>query len=521
MNLLEAELLGPSLVLPASAEAAPSEESLRIASYAYASDLLDDPPSEVWYPRIVGGVTVEQDALTGLGGGGVVALTVAEILIADQDGWADDMARYGTADGREVELRVAEVTDPRASHFGTPLRDTTRVWNGRARRLSRMGGRRARLGMDDLTARLSATLQPSRYSGAGGLFGPAGLADRPKPMALGRLFNVPAVDLGLVDLGDGALPTYQTHWREVIAHDAVRIRGVDQVAVMSAPGVAQFRDWPALGLFQLGSTPDGPVTADVRGDADGFPVTTASILWRLLTVTGPQFAPTDRDSDSWSYAETALGGAVGFWQGPEDISALAAAERLLAGCAAILAGDRDGKLRLFDPFQQAETIQFDLLAVDLVAEPEPATLPDALSPAPREVRIDWGLNNAPLAEVGLAASAALRQRLGDSVAPVGSATSALITERVAQQRVLRLPGLYADAGGAQGRAELLIAAMERGLRAWTVTTDRYLHQINLGDTGRVTYPMAGLSSGFVGVVVALREDIDRRRVSVTIFGAEG
>ena len=114
-----------------------------------------------------------------------------------------------------------------------------------------------------------------------------------------------------------------------------------------------------------------------------------------------------------------------------------------------------------------------------------------------------------------------RQRLGDAVAPVGVASSALITARVAQQRVLRLPGLYADAGGAQGRAQTLITAMEHGLRAWTVTTDRYLHQINLGDTGRVTYPIAGLATGFVGVVVALREDIDRRRVSVTLFGAGG
>jgi hypothetical protein len=521
MQLLEADLLTPSLVLPAAAEAAPAEIDLRIASYAWASDRLDTPASTVWYPRIVGGVTVEQDGLTALGSGGVVALTVAELAIADQDGWADDMARYNTADGREIELRVAEVVNRRASDVGTPLRSTSRVWLGRTRRLGRIGGRRATLAMDDLTARLTATLQPSRYTGAGGLFGPAGLADRPKPMLLGRRFNVPAVDLGQVDLGDGARPTFQTHWRAVIAHDAVRVRGVDQVAVMTAPGVGEFRDWPGLGLFQLGTTPNGPVTAQVRGEADGFPVTTAAILWRLLTVTGPQLAPTERDSDSWAYAEAALGGDVGFWQGAEDITALAAAERLLAGCGAVLAGDRDGKLRLFDPFQPADFIQFDLLPVDLIADPEPTPLPAALSPAPREVRIDWGQNDAPLAEVGLAANAAIRGRLGDAVSPQGLAASALITARVAQQRVLTLSGLYADEGGAQGRAQKMIAAMEQGLRAWTVTTDRYLAQINLGDTGRVTYPIAGLSSGVVGVVVGLREDIDRRRVTLKLLASGG
>jgi hypothetical protein len=520
MHLLEADLASAALVLPASAEAAQSEQEIRIASYAYASDPIDTPASTYWLPRILGGVTVEQDALGALGAGGVVALTAAELVVSDQDGWARDLARYSGADGREVDLRVAEVVDPRASDFGTPLRSTVTAWRGRVRRVDRAPNRRARIALDDLTVLLQTPLQQARYTGAGGLGGPAALADRPQPLALGQLFNVAPVDLGLVNLGDGPLPTYQSHWRAVAGHDAVRIRGVEQTEVFTAPGVAQWRDWPALGLVQIGSTPDGPVTVDVQGDADGYPNTTGAILWRLLSVHGPQLAESGRDAEAWGFAEADLGGTVGFWQPAEDITALEACERILAGCGAVLVGGRDARLRLFDPFANVSDIQIDLVPGMIAAEPVPVPLPAALVPAPREVLIEWGRNHAPLAEIGTAAPASLRQRLVDAAPPVASVASATITARVRAQRSLRLPGLYADAAGAQARAAIISAWLEGGGRAWQVPTDRY-PDANLGDWARVTYPMAGLEAGFAGVVIAMAEDLDRRRRTLTILGAGG
>lgn len=519
--LLEADLLSPALVLPASEETSQSETQLRIATYAYASDTLDTPANTVWFPRIVGPVSIEQGAMSAIGLGGVVAYTAGDLVVADQDGWATDLARYSGADGRSIELRAVPVTSPRASDFGTPLRSAPVVWRGLVRRVDRDVNRRARVALDDLTIRLQTLLQSNRYTGAGGINGPAALADRPKPLSLGALFNITPVDLGLVDLGDGALPTYQSHWRAVAAHDAVRIRGVSQTAVMTAPGVAQFRDWPALGIFQLGSTPDGAVTCDVRGDADGYPNTTGGIIWRLLTVHGPQFTEGDRYSDAWAFAEADLGGVVGFYQPPQDVTALQACQALLAGCGGVLSGSRDGRLRLFDPFASVSDIQFDIGQSAIVAEPVPVPLPAVLSPAAREVQVEWGRNYTPSADIGTAADAGLRHRLADAASPVASVPSASITARVKTQRVLRLAGLYSDVTGAQSRAGIISAWLEGGGQAWQVTTDRYLGVVDLGDWGRVTYPVAGLSAGFRGVVVALREDIDRRRVTLTMLGSGG
>lgn len=511
----------PEASLPADAIEDQAEAPLRFATAAWHSDVADDPPSTAWAARILGDVEVSQDIIGGLGIGGVVALTAAELIVSDQDNWAGDLSRYSTADGREAEIRVAEVTDVRASDFGTPLRDTVVAWRGTVRRVERLSGRRARVSLTDPTARLEAALQPMRYSGAGGLQGSAALADRPMPVCMGRNFNIAPVYLGDVDLGDGPLPTFQSHWRAVVAHDAVRIRGVEQTPVLTAPGVSEFRDWPALGVFQIGSTPDGSVTCGVRGEADGYPNTVPAVIWALCSTLGPQMVTSDRDATSWLFAEADLPGEIDFYQGASDIRTLDAVQRVLAGCGAVLCGDRAGALRLFDPFTRDQTIQFDIPPSGVVDEPEPVTLPDLLSPAPYEVQIGYGANAAPVADIAAGADADLWQRLADGVPPLALYTSNLITQRVAQQRALRLPPVYADAVGAQARAEVIGTWLEGGARAVRIITDRYLHVINMGDVGRVTYPGYGLDTGFIGVVVAMREDQQRRRVTVTLLGNGG
>ncbi|MBU8540804.1 hypothetical protein [Falsiroseomonas tokyonensis] len=513
--------LYPEASLPAAYEAEQFTALVRLATAAYHSDQADLPASTVWPPRILSGIEIAQDVVGGLGLGGVVALTASEITVADGDNWSADMARYGTADGREIEIRVAEVLDPRASDYGTPLRDTALVWRGPVARVDRLAGRKARVALGDATDRLSALLQSTRYTGTGGLQGSEALKDRPMPVCLGRRFNIQPVYLGIVDIGDGLLPTYQTHWRGIVGHNVVRMRGVTQTKVVSTPGVSEWRDYPALGLFQLGSDPDGTVTCDVSGEASAYPDSIAAVLWHMVSALGPQMTDDDRDSVSWQFAEADLPGLVGFYQPAQDITTLAAVQRILSSCGAVLSGDRGGKLRLFDPFTATTDIQFDIAALNVVQEPEPVPLPDQLAPAPREVKVDWGQNDAPIPDLGTAADATLRQRLADTTAPVASYASNLVTQRVARERALRLPGAYYDLVDAQARAERIGTWLEGGARAVRVMTDRYLGQINLGDYGRVTYPGYGLDTGFAGVVVGLREYVERRRVEIVIVGAGG
>jgi hypothetical protein len=513
-----AAALAPA-TLPAALASTSNIRTLRIASAGYASAPGDTPASTAWTPRLLGDIEIGQTAVDALGLGGRAALAAAAIEVWDGDGFAADLARYGTATGRAVALRLAEVRAPRASDLGTPLAQARLVFAGTVAAVDRTERQRARIALADATDRLNTPLQPILYQGTGGLEGGADLKGKPKPVALGRIFNAAPVFLGNLDLGAGALPTWQSSWRAVQAHDAVRIRGVAQTLVAGTPTVGQARDWPAQGCFQIGASPDGDVTCDVRGDAgEGYVETTAGVLRRLVQTLGPDFGAAEFDADAWTLADADLPGLIGFYQAATPTTALAAAATVLAGCGAILAGDRTGRLRLSDPLARDPIPQFDIPAAWIV-ECRPLALPAAFQPPPRVVEVGWGRNWSPLSNMAGSVPAADRQRL-EAAQSVARAESALVTSRVAQQRSLALPGLYATEAAAAARAGRWRDWIERGPRLVAVTTDRYLGQIEIGQIGRIAYPAYGLDAGISGVVVGWREALAGRRVEIILAGSD-
>lgn len=505
--------------LPASLVAVQNAVLLRVATYPYGSAETRTVagPGVYWPPRILSDVVMEQSAIDALTAGGVLALSVGEIDLADADDWSADLDRYDTAVGRDAVIRVVPVRNRQATDLGTHWLDVPVGWRGVVRAVRRTGGLRARISLADLTDRLNTPLQPTRYAGTGGAEGGAELAGRPKPVCLGQVFNVAPVFLGNVDLGVGALPTYQVHWRSIQAIDAVRIRGVAQVLNAGTPGLGEYRGFESQGLFQLGSSPDGEVRADVRGDNVGsFASTTGAVLDRLLRSLGAQYAATDLDSVAFTQAEIDLPGTVGFYQGPEPVAASAAVSAVCAGAGAVLAGGRTGLLRLFDPIATG-TAQFGL-PPEWVIEAEPVDLPASLRPLPTEIRVAWGRNWNP--HTGLAGSvpAGVRQRLEGADEPVARVTASSTMARVALQRGLDVPGLYFGQADAQARANRLAAWVDAGPRAIRIVTDRYLGQVELGHVGTVTYPAFGLENGFTGVVMGWREAFGARRVEITLVG---
>lgn len=502
-------------VLPAAFVTPQGVTILRIASAAYATGPADDPPNTLYAPRLLGDVELSQSALDTLGIGGRVALGLAEIGLFDGDRQLSDAIRFGVSDGRGVSVRVAPAVDPAASNVGTALGAAPLAFRGVVRAVRQAEDRAARLAVVDIAERLAVPLQGTRYTGAGGLEGDASLKDRPKPVALGRCFNVSPVFLGNVDLGAGSLPTYQSHWRAIVAHDAVRIRGAAQAAVGGTPAVGQFRDWPALGVFQLGSSPDGPVTADVRGDAVPLYVsTTAAILRRLAQSLGPALADAEISAESFAFGDTDLPGEIGYYRAAEEISAAEAAQEIAAASGAVLAGGRAGQLRIFDPVATAAE-QFALPPWWIIAL-RPVDLPAALRPIPRTVAVAWRRNWTVLTDLPGSLSAADRAALAGATLGPARADSALITGRVAVQRTWRFPGLYWAESDALARAQRWRAWLEAGPRAFEIVTDRYLGEIESGDIGRVTFPAYGLDLGVRVGVIGWRESLGARRLSLIV-----
>jgi hypothetical protein len=501
---LPAELLSPQTVTP-----------YRIATAAYATGPADDPAHTLWYPRIPGDLEISQSGVDALGIGGRMALGIAEIDVWDADDALSQMARYGTADGRAATVRVVDVRDTRLGDFGTNYGATQIAFRGVVQRIEHHAHHRARITVTDAAERLATPLQPARYAGTGGLEGDADLAGRPKPVLIGRRFNVPPVYLGNVDLGDGALPTYAIHWRAVQAIDAVRIRGVQQVEVTgTAPTVGEYRAWEADGVFQIGSNPDGDVTADALGDAlPGYVSTTAGVVRRLVQSLGPALADEQLQLGTFDLAEADIPGAIGYWRGADEVTAGAAIEDIVAGCGAILCGGRDGSLRLVDPLA-AGNAQFGLSEGNILAC-EPIPMPAALRPSPSTVAIDWRPNAAPLTDMAGIVDAERAALSSEALGPA-RAFSATITGRVAQVRDLRLRGLYYDEADALARAERWRVFFEHGPRAFRLTTDRYLGQMDIGALGAIAYRAYGLGDGVGVTVLAFREMLAGRRLTIDV-----
>lgn len=513
--MLDAPLSVAPLEIPAGLVAPPSVRVVRWSDAGYASTPTDSPANALFEARILDDIVLSQRAVDALGAGGVVALTASEVALANWDRALDDMIRLGAADGRAVTIRAAPRVAINASDGGTRLADAPTAWAGIAGGFTAPGNR-ASLRLSDLTERLVTDLQPSRYGGTGGMDGAAELTGLPKPVSLGRRFNVAPVFVGEVDLGDGLLPTFATHWRAIAGHDAVRERGLAMTEVGAAPTTGQWRDWPAQGAFQLGFTPNGAITCDVRGDNVGAYVdTTGTVLRRLLTSLGPQYAIADFDDAAWTQAETDLPGPIGWGIGAEATSALAAVQEILAGAGAFLAGSRFGRLRLVALRAPAEAnMEIDAEDVlEVIARPAPADI----VPTPQAVEIRARANWQRLTDIAGSVGVADRVALGGD-GQTARVISASVAARSVKSRTLALPGLYWNSSDAEARATALLAWIAPGVRMMQVTTDRFLGQVELGHVARVTAPDLGLAAGFTGLVVGWEERLAARRLSMTLLG---
>ncbi|WP_431305808.1 helix-turn-helix domain-containing protein [Sediminicoccus sp. BL-A-41-H5] len=99
--------------------------------------------------------------------------------------------------------------------------------------------------------------------------------------------------------------------------------------------------------------------------------------------------------------------------------------------------------------------------LDRKAPGQPPTLTEAhraalaaFQPPPRVVEVAWGRNWSPLSNMAGSVPAADRQRL-EAAQSIARAESALVTSRVARQRSLTLPGLYATEAAARSTGRTL------------------------------------------------------------------
>jgi hypothetical protein len=485
------------------------------ARWANRALLFDDAVR--YTARLRGEVTIAQTALDALTFGGSAAVTASQLTLWNGDRTLDAIAARGLALERGVAIKTLAAPEPNASDVGSDRDDAVTVFMGRVSSLT-PDGWRMQLAVSDLSERLNTALQTVLFDGSGGLLGGANLTGRPQPLSFGWRYNVTPVDLGNVDLGDGALPTYMSHSGSIRGHEAVREKGLAMTQVFVAPSTGQWRDWPSAGCFQLGFSPAGAVTCDVAGsNAPNYTSTHAGIIERLITAYGPALPSADLDAVSFGTVAGQVPGEIGWGVGAEPISTLAAIEQLLASAGIILAGSRAGLLRLAAAPPIAGQVHFTLKEADIVGL-RPLALPASLSPAPYAVDVVARRNWTPLTEITASVAPADRSELAGS-GRVVRAVSASVSGRQAAKRVLALPSLFRLQVDAQRRAQQYRDWIEPGLKAFEVTFDKYRAQVEIGHVGSIpTYPLFGLSSGFTGIVASWRERPARGQTTVVLIG---
>lgn len=475
-------------------------------------------------PRIVGSVIVNQQAADSVGVGGRIATTISAIDLDNADGSLTDIHAKMLASGRKIIVKTVEITSQEKSDVGAGASSSAETFFTGIVSDTQIVGTNVRLNVGDKADLLNVPLQSAVFSGGAGLGGGSELEGVTKPLTTGRVYNIFPVDLGSVDMGSGSFPTYMMNSDTISNTISVRIRGVLQTEVGGAPAAGQYLpfDSEANGaVFQLGATPDGVVTCDLAGDnTGGYANQTGEVLTRLLTGFGGTLVSADLESSTFTDVDVFLPGEIG-WHSPagSKITIYQACDEVLRHAAVWLSGGRNGKLRAAiaspGPSDKIRLREADVVALAT------APLPSQLQPTPRHVDVRATPNWYPIDDIASSVTGTARQKLS-SPGQMKRSTSTTVQTRQVPERTWTLPGLFFLAADAQTRADQLRLWVEPGLRAVSVTTDRYRNRVEIGMSCELEgYPRFDLESGFGGIVAAWREEPATGRVTMLLIGTSG
>jgi len=434
------------------------------------------------------------------------------IEIANGDGQLDLIARSFAVDGRRVRVLfgpyMAAYSDFAviADVLATGWRPTDLV-----------------VGLDlrDRGFSLDVPLQDALYAGTGDAEGTAEIQGKPKPLLYGRARNVTPT---LVD------PTnliYQVHDGPIHAVDDVFDRGAALTdsgnnvttyanLVSQAVSAGEFATARTIGMFKLGSSPDGVITADIRGDSDpdyqdGLDVISLRLLQDRAGLSS-QFINTA------SFAGVAaIAGEVGIYISSDETPTTSQVlSVLMASVGGWWGAARGGKVRagrLTSPEARTPSLTLDATSI-LSLESEEA-------PVPRwRQRVAYQRNWTEQRGEDLAGSvtAVRRQFLTEDVRAVTAVDADVKIRHLQALDPDPLPTLYEKSTDAQTLADHLLALHSPDRRIFRVTTKRLGFILDLNSFIRVEWPRHNLQNGKTFAVIGIREDARDDSTQLLLWG---
>lgn len=464
------------------------------------------------------------------------------LTLANPDGEFDSYAESWNSDGRPIKILYgAKPFDTTRGYFTDPgYANLTVAFTGMATPWF-LSDTNLQVPLRDATYWLDRNLQTSVYAGTGTYEGTADLAGKPKPKARGGTISAPIRNVTplLIDTtlqiyqytdGPGTVVSLYEGGATVIPFQA----DTANLYVGSAsPG--QYRTDNSRGLFQLGSTPQRTITADVTG---AFPVagvvTAAGQIARYLmteeanlpaenintaTFTAATGASTDFSLGYLSAPTLALtttqqavamtdpvAAISGVWFSSDDIiDGATAVDRVLSSIGAQLVPARDGTLRLIRLAALAANAAPVLrLTTANCVSIVPRALPSGVSPPPFRFRVAYS-HNYTVQTSGVSPSATAGQ--AQFVAAADRYSSYVNLDVLSKYRRPNDTqpvgaGALLQSGDAQTVANNLGALWSTRRRLYDVTVPVLIGlALETGDVVSLNYPLEDLRGGKLGQIV--------------------
>jgi hypothetical protein len=440
------------------------------------------------------------------------------VEIINSDAALDDIIQSYAVDGRQVQVRFGPYMGD-YSDFAIIADMVATGWQP--------GEEIVRLPLRDNAYSLDLPLQNNLYEGTGDEEGTAELSGKPKPLCYGQVQNITPVFLVplhlIYQVHDGRISAVSTVYDRASAltlDTAVGTGGdcADYASLVAASvGASKFATCLALGLFKLGSSPAGVITADVLGDATGgvYRDTIDGITLRIL------YDRADVDPlvvDEGTIIGTAsIGGPVGFYVSQnEPISSSQAISSLFGSIGAWWGASIDGKLRagrLLNPGTTEPTVfldEYDIVSVEAETKPIPRWR-QRVSYAP-----NWTVQRGE--DLNAAVTDARKQYLAEPYSVVTQADATIQIRHVVAGDPVTVPTLLRDESDAQVIADYLheLHGVERQI--FRIVTKYAGLEIDLGDCINLSYPRFGLGGGVNFIVIGRSVDAGRGTVELRIWG---
>jgi len=457
-----------------------------------------ESPANTWFePRLVEPISFSRSMFSMGKIGGFSQPGFGELILTNADGGLDDWASYAW-DGRSVELRVGE--------SGAALQYYFTIFDGQAHSIE----------FDDLFVRVilrddqndfDVDYPPNLYAGTGGNEGSSDLANQPKRLCFGEVYNIEPV------LVDSTNYVYQVHDGEIEAIDAVYQGGV--ALTVTTDYTVDLTN----GRFTLVAEPTGVITADVKGSVlNGTYRNNAANIVDYIAVTYSNLTfPDDFDTNSFLFLASDLpnGNPAPIGVFDRDTTTIRdVLDRIMNSIGGFYGFDRVGDLfvgRVLLPTGSA-TAEFDstnIIEITRMASAVPNY----------QVRVGYKKNHRVMSESDFDSAITDAQR--DYL--VRESNFAIATDTAVQtaypnSKALIVDSALADSSDAAAEASRLLTIYKAQRDFYRILVKTQPYTLKLNDVVKITFNRYNLSSGKLFRVISINEDAANNEVELELWG---